>query len=83
MSMSIVDEAKAIIDDLVKRGVAYAVGLYPFLHSVSEWRSSNVRATLEPAFGANEAERVYSELERHLRTLTYMLELGLEIERNI
>jgi hypothetical protein len=67
--MSIVDEAKAIIDDLVKRGVAYAVGLYPFLHSVSEWRSSNVRATLEPAFGANEAERVYSELERAFKNI--------------
>jgi hypothetical protein len=41
--------AKAIIDDLVKRGVVYAVGLYPFLHSVSEWRSSNVEETLRPA----------------------------------
>jgi hypothetical protein len=69
MSASIVDEAKAIIDDLVKRGVAYAVGIYPFLHSVSEWRSSNVRATLEPAFGANEAERVYSELERAFKNI--------------
>jgi len=69
MSVSIVDEAKAIIDDLVKRGVAYAVGLYPFLHSVSEWRSSNVRTTLKPAFGANEAERVYSELERAFKNI--------------
>jgi hypothetical protein len=36
---------------------------------VSEWRSSNVRATLEPAFGANEAERVYSELERAFKDI--------------
>jgi hypothetical protein len=69
MSVSNVDDAKTIIDDLVKRGVAYAVGLYSFLHSVSEWRSSNVRATLEPAFGANEAERVYSELERAFKNI--------------
>jgi hypothetical protein len=56
MSVSVLDEARAIIDDLVKRGVAYAVGLYPFLHSIEEWRSSNVGAMLGPAFGANETE---------------------------
>jgi hypothetical protein len=69
MSVSVLDEARAIIDDLVKRGVAYAVGLYPFLHSIEEWRSSNVGATLGPAFGANETERVYSELERVFKNI--------------
>jgi uncharacterized protein involved in tolerance to divalent cations len=69
MSASIVDEAKAIVDDLVKRGVAYAVGLYPFFHSTVWWRGSNVKRALESAFGTNEAERVYSELERVFKNI--------------
>jgi hypothetical protein len=53
-----------IVRELINKGVEYAVGLYPYFHSISERRYRNVIATLEPAFGRDVAERVYHEIER-------------------
>jgi len=57
-----VKDVEALIDSLVRKGVAYAVALYPFLYSFDEDRYVNTVKTLEPAFGRDVAESIYREL---------------------
>jgi ribosomal protein L23 len=58
-----IDKVKAMIDDLARKGIAYAVGLYPYLYSYSsDYEYINVMNTLEPAFGNKVAREVYSRL---------------------
>jgi hypothetical protein len=61
-----INEVRAIVDNLAKKGVAYAVGLYPYIYSL-DYEYGNVRRTLEPAFGASVAERVWSEIAEALK----------------
>jgi len=62
MSFS-VDDVKATVDELVRKGPAYIVGLYVYFYSPHEYLHRNLVATLEPAYGASIASEVYSELE--------------------
>jgi hypothetical protein len=49
MSVS-VENVKKIVNNFTKKGVAYIIGLYPFLYSRNENRYNNVISTLEPVF---------------------------------
>jgi predicted RecB family endonuclease len=79
MSSSInVKDVEALIDNLVRKGVAYTVALYPFLHSSDEDRYINTVKTLEPAFGRDIAERVYSELTAMFKNVDLWTKLVIE-----
>jgi predicted RecB family endonuclease len=79
MSSSInVKDVEALIDNLVRKGAAYAVALYPFLYSSDEDRYINTVRTLEPAFGRDIAERVYSELTTMFKNVDLWTELVIE-----
>ena len=56
-----VRDIEALVDSFVRKGIAYAVALYPFFHSY-EKAYINVVSTLEPAFGRDVAESIYREL---------------------
>ena len=64
-----IKDIEVLIDSIVKKGVAYAVGLITFLHSFEDYRSRNVVATLEPAFGATVAARVYNDLAEAFKNI--------------
>jgi len=72
---------KALIDSSVRKGIAYAVALYPFLYSDYEWRYSNTLRTLEPAFGEDSAERIYNELSQAFGGVDLRAEVVIEGER--
>ena len=62
MSINI-DEVRTIVDSFVKRGIAYIIGLYPYLHSFEDYSYINTVNTLEPAFGRAIAEKVALEIK--------------------
>jgi hypothetical protein len=57
-----IDDIKSRIDDIAKNGIAHIIGLYVFFDSNSDYEYNNVRETLEPAFGKNVADKVYSQI---------------------
>jgi hypothetical protein len=67
-----------IVRELINKGVEYAVGLYPYFHSILERRYKNVIATLEPAFGRDVAERVYLEIERTFKDVNLYVKVRVE-----
>jgi len=73
-----VKDVEALIDSLVRKGVAYAVALYPFLYSFDERGYANTVRTLEPAFGRDVAERVYSELATMFKNVDLRVKLVIE-----
>ena len=73
-----VKDVEALIDSLVKKGVAYAAALYPFLYSSDEHRYVNTVETLEPAFGRDVAERVYFELTAMFKNVDLWIKLVIE-----
>jgi len=73
-----IDNIKAIVGELIGKGVEYAVGLYPYFYSISERRYKNAIATLEPAFGRDVAERVYHEIERTFRDVDLYVKVRIE-----
>ena len=74
-------DVEALIDGLVRKGVAYAVALYPFLYSSDTWRQENTLRTLEPAFGRDIAKRVYDELSQTFRGVNLSAEVVVGGER--
>jgi|GEM_PF-329204 hypothetical protein len=86
MSFSInIDNVKEIVNNLVKKGVAYIVALYPFLYSFYSKldpypaaRYDNVIKTLDPAFGTNNANMVYSDIEEVLEKLNMSAKIKIE-----
>jgi hypothetical protein len=73
-----VKDFEAIIDSLVRKGVAYAVALFPFLHSHDEYRYASTIRTLEPAFGRDVAEKIYKELEEAFKNVDLGAKLIIE-----
>ena len=79
MSSSInVKDVEALIDSLVRKGVAYAVALYPFLYSFEEERWVNTIRSLEPAFGRDVAEKISNELSETFKNINLMTEVVME-----
>jgi predicted RecB family endonuclease len=67
-----VEKLKALVDELANKGVAYVVGLYPYLFSSPNCKHDvhrNVIKTLEPAFGHDIAEEVYKIINYFFRKL--------------
>ena len=63
MSSSIdLENVEVLVNGIIKKGVAYAVGLITYLYSSVDFRYNNVVATLKPAFGVTVAEKVYNDL---------------------
>jgi hypothetical protein len=80
-----VENMKEIINNFAKKGVAYIVGLHPFLYSSYSKippypgiRYDNVIKTLEPAFGRNNANMVYSDIEEVLEKLDMSAKIKIE-----
>jgi hypothetical protein len=73
-----VKDFEAIIDSLVRKGVAYAVALFPFLHSYDKHRYASTIRTLEPAFGRDTAEKIYKELEEAFKNVDLGAKLIIE-----
>jgi len=77
-SVSIKD-VEVLVDNIVKKGVAYAVGLISFLHSDSDYyRYRNVVATLEPAFGVTVATKVYNDLAEAFKNIDMYAKVVIE-----
>jgi len=68
---------EVLVDNIVRKGVAYAVGLITFLHAV-DFRRSNVIDTLKPAFGATVAEKVYDDLDEAFRNIDIYTKVVIE-----
>jgi plasmid stabilization system protein ParE len=69
MSASInLRDVEEIINSLVKKGVEYAVALYPFFFSFDEERYRNVVETIRSTFGEDVAEKVYREIAEAFKT---------------
>jgi Icc-related predicted phosphoesterase len=77
MSVS-VENVKKIVNNFTKKGVAYIIGLYPFLYSRNENRYNNVISTLEPVFGRNIAETIYSEIEEAFKDLDMSIKVKIK-----
>ena len=77
MSFSI-DDVKATVDELVRKGPAYIVGLYVYFYSPREYLHRNLVSTLEPAYGANIASEVYSELEESFEGVDMQTKVKIE-----
>jgi hypothetical protein len=73
-----VKDFEAIIDSLVRKGVAYAVALFPFLHSYDKHRYASTIRTLEPAFSRDTAEKIYKELEEAFKNVDLGAKLVIE-----
>jgi hypothetical protein len=79
MSSSInVKDVEALIDSLVRKGVAYAVALYSFLYSFEDERWINIVRTLEPALGKDVAEKIYNELRESFKNINLWSEIIIE-----
>jgi len=75
-----VERVKAIVDSLVRKGVAYAVGLHAYLCNPF-W--PNIDDTLKPAFGEAVAEDVSSEVYNAFRGIDMYAKVkveGVEVE---
>jgi hypothetical protein len=73
-----VENVKEIVNNFTKKGVAYIVGLYSFLYSDYIKRHENVISTLEPAFGRNTAEIVYSDIKEVFEKLDMSTKIKIE-----
>jgi predicted RecB family endonuclease len=78
VSLISIRDAEALVDSLVRKGVAYAVALYPFLYSSSDDRYINTVKTLEPAFGKDIAEKIYNELHKSFENINLWTKLIIE-----
>jgi hypothetical protein len=77
MSFS-VDDVKGTVDELVRKGPAYIVGLYVYFYSPREYLHKNLVATLEPAYGVSIASEVYSELEESFKGIDMWTKVKIE-----
>jgi hypothetical protein len=68
-------EVKAIVDELAKRGPAYVIGLLVYIHSPAEY---NVVSNLEPAFGREVANEVWSRIQGSLGTIYMYSKVRIE-----
>jgi hypothetical protein len=59
-----IDDIKSRIDDIAKNGIAHIIGLYVFFDCSRDYEYRNVRNTLEPAFGKNVTDKVYSQINK-------------------
>jgi len=75
-----VRDIEALVDSFVRKGIAYAVALYPFLYSFEEERWVNTIRSLEPAFGRDIAERIYRELTEAFKDINLWTKLIIEGE---
>jgi hypothetical protein len=81
MSESVdIDDIKSRIDDIAKRGIAHIIGLYVFFDSSSDYEYRNVRDTLEPAFGKNVADKVYSQIKGAFKDIDKYARVKIEDE---
>jgi hypothetical protein len=81
MSESVdIENIKSRIDDIAKRGIAHIIGLYVFLASSSDYEYRNVRDTLEPAFGKNVADKVYSQIKGAFKDIDKYARVKIEDE---
>jgi len=82
MSASInLRDVEEIINSLVKKGVEYAVALYPFFFSFDEERYRNVVETIRSAFGEDVAEKVYREITEAFKNINFMTEVIVKNEK--
>jgi len=65
--MDIINNVKIIIDDLVKKGVEYAISLYVFFDSPSNCEYENIIDTLKHAFGEDNAKKVYQQISEEFK----------------
>jgi len=75
-----IEKVKAIVDSLVRKGVAYAVGLHAYLCNPF-W--PNIGDTLKPAFGEAVAEDVSSEVYNAFKGIDIYAKVkveGVEVE---
>jgi len=73
-----IKDIKVLIDNIVKKGVAYAVGLITFLCSNVNYRYINVVDTLKPAFGVTVAEKVYYDLAEAFKNINIYAKVVIE-----
>jgi hypothetical protein len=64
-----IENIKGVVNNLVSKGIAYTVTLYPFFTSSYDHRYGNVIATFEPAFGKDIADKVYSEIREAFKSI--------------
>jgi hypothetical protein len=75
-----IDDIKSRIDDIAKNGIAHIIGLYVFFDSNSDYEYNNVRETLEPAFGKNVADKVYSQINNAFKDIYKYTRVKIEGE---
>jgi hypothetical protein len=79
MSVSInIKDIENIVISFVKKGISYAVALYPFVFSFEDSRHKNVIETLVPAFGEQVAEKVYRELSEVFKNIDLWTKVIIE-----
>jgi hypothetical protein len=70
-----IEKVKAIVDSLVRKGVAYAVGLHAFLCRPYD---PNIWETLKPAFGETIARNVNSEIVNSFKDINVYAKVRVE-----